>query len=35
MRGVNVKTLYVGKTKDVFEIEEKDSVGHVGKFGSV
>jgi len=29
---VNVKTLYVGKTKDVFEIEEKDSIGHVGKF---
>ena len=27
-----MKPLYVGKTKDVFEIEEKDSIGHVGKF---
>jgi len=27
-----MKTLYVGKTKDVFEIEEKDRIGHVGKF---
>lgn len=29
---MNMKILYVGKTKDVFEIEEKDSIGHVGKF---
>lgn len=27
-----MKLLYVGKTKDVFEIEEKDGIGHIGKF---
>ena len=27
-----MKSIYVGKTKDVFEIEEKDSIGHIGKF---
>ncbi len=27
-----MKLIYVGKTKDVFEIEEKDSIGYVGKF---
>ncbi|MHA1872477.1 MAG: phosphoribosylaminoimidazolesuccinocarboxamide synthase [Candidatus Heimdallarchaeaceae archaeon] len=27
-----MKLLYVGKTKDVFEIEEKDGIGYVGKF---
>ena len=27
-----MERLYVGKTKDVFRIEEKDGIGHVGKF---
>ena len=27
-----MEPLYVGKTKDVFGIEEKDGIGHVGKF---
>jgi len=27
-----MKSIYVGKTKDVFEIEEQDSIGHIGKF---
>jgi len=27
-----MELLYVGKTKDVFRIEEKDGMGHVGKF---
>ena len=27
-----MEPLYVGKTKDVFRIEEKDGIGHVGKF---
>lgn len=26
-----MKQIYVGKTKDVFEIQEKDGIGHVGK----
>ena len=27
-----MEPLYVGKTKDVFRIEEKDGIGHAGKF---